>query len=510
MNQDIANKTHWKSFLGFEAYEKDPGFKQEILKVSRQGMVVIGLLGIIGIIAFVAAKSFFVNATIAWSYRDIDPETTIVLWDKLVMFMLSIACLALSRTEEGPRFGRILMAAMVVVFCVSSMLDDIVIGKGYTTTFLVLFMSSAVGTMPYRAWQTFLFGLLVIATITLCVQFLPLLADVPPLRLQKTVYVFLGIITIIYTGISGLLYSSRYEQFRARKKAEDFKQQLEVAHESLKGSYKKLSEAQDQLVQVQKIAAMGRVTAGIAHEIKNPLNFVNNFSELIEEQADDLKEELSPIKSHMSTEQVEIVDELVDNLKLNAGRILKHGERANQILAQMLDHTTVKERSVESVNLTRLIEKYVRLSHLNIQAEAPELNVEIEQSFASEMPELQVAPKEVGQVVMNLMSNAFDAIQQKTESANGSYQPMVQVSTHQLENHVEIRIQDNGTGVKNEIHQKIFEPFFTTSRRTGLGLSLAHEIITQRHQGELRVDSKEGHGATFTIVLPCAGVTVEE
>ena len=195
----------WVAFLGFESYEKDPGFYKEILHISRQGMIVTGLLGMFGVIAFVAAKSFFVNATIAWSYRDIDPETTVVVWDKLVMLLLSITCFVLARTAHGPRYGRILMVAMVIVFCISSMLDDLIIGQGYTTMFLVLFLSSAVGTMPYRGWQTFLFGLLIMAVFLMASAYLPALGGVPRLRMPKTSYVFVGIITIIYTGISGLL-----------------------------------------------------------------------------------------------------------------------------------------------------------------------------------------------------------------------------------------------------------------------------------------------------------------
>lgn len=496
----------WVAFLGFESYEKDPGFYKEILHISRQGMIVTGLLGMFGVIAFVAAKSFFVNATIAWSYRDIDPETTVVVWDKLVMLVLSMTCFVLARTAQGPKYGRILMVAMVIVFCISSMLDDLIIGQGYTTMFLVLFLSSAVGTMPYRGWQTFLFGLLIIVVFLLAAAYLPLLVGVPHLRMPKTSYVFVGIITIIYTGISGLLYTSRYQQFLARKRAEELKQQLEGAHASLQGSYKQLSETQDQLVRVQKDAAMGRVTAGIAHEIKNPLNFVNNFSELIAEQADELKEELAALRANMSDMQAEDINELVDNLKINATKIHNHGDRANQILAKMLDHTSLRNRSIERTNIQSLVEEYVHLSRLNMHVKAPQLDIQIKKNLAIEDAELEIAPKEVGQVVMNLMSNAFDAVEQKVQASSTGYAPVVEVSTHPVEAGIEIQIKDNGVGVATENKEKIFEPFFTTTRSTGLGLSLAHDIITQRHAGELRFESEEGEGTTFIITLPYRGI----
>ncbi len=496
----------WLAFLGFESYERDPGFRKEILHVSRQGMIVTGLLGLFGVSIFIGAKTLLLDAQVAWSYRGINPETTVVLWDKLVMFILSISCFILARTEQGPIYGRALMVAMVIVFCISSMLDDLIIGQGYTTMFLVLFLSSAVGTMPYRGWQTFLFGLLIIATIRLAEAYLPVLVGVPSLRMAKTSYLFVAIITIIYTGISGLLYTGRYQQFLARKRAEELKQQLEGAHESLQGSYRKLSETQDQLVRVQKDAAMGRVTAGIAHEIKNPLNFVNNFSELIAEQAEELKEELAVLRDSMSDAQAEDINELVDNLKINATKIHSHGGRANQILAQMLDHTSLKQRSVQRTDIHALVEEYVQLSRLNIQNKAPQLDIEIKKDLAPQLAELDIAPKEVGQVVLNLMSNAFDAVELKAKDATQSYAPVVEVSTYPVAEGVQIKISDNGIGVAAENREKIFEPFFTTTRRTGLGLSLAHDIITQRHAGELRFESREGEGATFIITLPYKGI----
>lgn len=497
-----SNKSDWLGFLGFRDYEKEPGFRKEILKLSRQGMLVAGLLGVLGILGYVIAKSFFVNSSISWTYKGIDPDSTIVLWDKLIILLLSISCIFASRTKNGALWGRILMAAMVVVFFVSSMLDDLIIGKGYTTTFLVLFMSIAVGTMPYKAWQTFLFGLLIIFVITLCTRLLPGLVDVPPLRMAKTVYVFLAIITIIYTGISGLLYASRHDQYVARKRAEDLKKQLEVTHKSLQSSYKKLSEAQDQLVHAQKMAAMGRVTAGIAHEIKNPLNFVNNFAELIEELSSDLQEEFLSVKQQIGKEKSEFIDELVSDLRENAKRVHRHGERANEILAQMLDHSRLNAGEMKPTNVASLLEKYINLSRLNLQAESPDLPVEIKQDYTTNLHEIELAPKEMGQVVMNLMTNAFDAIKLKAQSLNGSYKPVVEISSYEVDKHIEIKIADNGIGISPDAREKIFEPFFTTSRKTGLGLSLAHEIITQRYNGQLRVDSREGEGSSFTISLP--------
>lgn len=491
----------WIAFLGFAPFEKDPDFKKQTLKLSSQGMLVAGTLGMVAVLAYVVAKILLVNASISWTYNNVNFDTTVVLWDKLIILVLSIVTMVLSRTEKGPRLGRLLMALIIVVFCVSSMIDDIIIGQGYTTMFLVLFISIAVGTMPYRAWQTFLFGIVIMGVIALSVNMLPEIVGVPYLRMPKTVYVFLAIITIIYTGISGLLYSSRHEQYCARKRAEELKQELEITHATLQESYEKLSEAQHQLVHAQKIAAMGRVTAGIAHEIKNPLNFVNNFSELMEEQAEELQALLAPFELEMAEEARVSINELTENLRQNADRIRKHGKRANEIIVQMLDHSSMRTRQTQQTDISQLTEKYVHLCRLNMLSEAPELNVEIDQKYEEDL-NLQVSPEEMGQVVMNLMGNAYDALQIKAGSRNGRYRPKIEVSTQRVRDNIEIKFRDNGPGIPEDIKEKVFEPFFTTSRRPGLGLSLVYEIITQRHKGNLRLESREGEGATFIVSLP--------
>lgn len=501
MALSISSASDWSAFLGLGPFETDPGFRKEILKLSRQGLLVAGILGMVAILVYVTAKMLLVNADISWSYKGVDFETTVVLWDKLIILILSISAILLAQTEQGQQWGRLLMAIMIIVFCVSSMIDDVIIGQGYTTMFLVLFISIAVGTMPYRTWQTLIFGLVLVGVISLCVAYLPVVIGVPHLRMPKTVYVFLAIITIIYTGISGLLYSSRYEQYIARKRAEELKKELEVTHASLQDSYEKLSNAQDQLIQAQKIAAMGRVTAGIAHEIKNPLNFVKNFSELIEEQAAELWSELEPLTSSMPAEKSAIVSELAANLQQNAGRVSKHGKRADEILAQMLDHTSTRNRYTRQTDISRLTEKYVHLSRLNMQADTPELNVEIDQRYENNL-KTEVSPEEMGQVVMNLVGNALDALQVKAASRSGVYRPKLEISTCRVDKNVEIRIKDNGPGIPANVRKNIFEPFFTTSRKTGLGLSLVHEIITRRHKGDLRFESEEGEGTTFIVSLP--------
>ncbi len=501
MAVSILSASDRSAFLGLGPFEKDPGFKKEILKLSRQGLLVAGILGMIAILVYVTAKMLLVNASISWSYQGVDFNTTVVLWDKLVILILSISAMVLAQTERGQRWGRLLMAVMIFVFCVSSMIDDVIIGQGYTTMFLVLFISIAVGTMPYRSWQTLIFGLALIGVISLCVSYLPVIVGVPYLRMPKTVYVFLAIITIIYTGISGLLYSSRYEQYSARKREEELKKELEVTHASLQESYEKLSNAQDQLIHAQKIAAMGRVTAGIAHEIKNPLNFVNNFSELIQEQASELWSELEPLTGLMPADKNELITELVANLQQNAEKVSKHGKRADEILAQMLDHSSTRNRYTRQTDISRLTEKYVHLSRLNLQTDIPGLNVEIDQQYENNL-RLEVSPEEMGQVVMNLMGNAFDALQVKASSRNGVYRPRLEVSTYRADKKIEIKIKDNGPGIPADVRKDIFEPFFTTSRKTGLGLSLVHEIITRRHNGDLRLESQEGEGTTFIVSLP--------
>ena len=281
---------------------------------------------------------------------------------------------------------------------------------------------------------------------------------------------------------------------------DDF-QRLEAAKAEVEEALADLKATQKQLIHAEKMASLGALTAGIAHEIKNPLNFVNNFAELSEELVQELKDELAANPGVRLAD----VEDVLDDIRVNAGRIATHGRRADDIVRAMMQHARggASERVPAAINV--LVEEYVNLAFHGMRASTPGFAVEIVRAYSEAVGQTSVIPQELGRVLLNLLSNAFDAVGEHAGQAGEAYTPTVTVATERVEAGIEIRIADNGPGMASEVQAKIFEPFFTTKptgRGTGLGLSLSYDIVTQGHGGTLTVESREGEGATFVITLP--------
>ena len=298
--------------------------------------------------------------------------------------------------------------------------------------------------------------------------------------------------------------AARAEADRQRAEAEG-KRELEKAFSELKAT-------QTQLVQSEKLASLGQLTAGIAHEIKNPLNFVNNFADLSVELADELGEELHNNKDKPVSAVLEEVDALLDDLRDNARRIHEHGTRADRIVKAMLLHSRGSAAEKARVEANRFVEEYANLAYHGARANDKEFQVDLVREMDPAAGEVEVIPQELGRVLINLLSNAFYAVGQRRKLEGAGYDPAVTVGTRRLTeggvDWVEIRVADNGTGIPDELRQKVFEPFFTTKptgEGTGLGLSLAYEIVTQGHSGAMAVESEESVGTTFSIRLPARG-----
>ncbi len=273
------------------------------------------------------------------------------------------------------------------------------------------------------------------------------------------------------------------------------------AYRHLAEALDELKATQQQLVHQEKLASLGALTAGIAHEIKNPLNFVNNFASLSIEIADELAEALRSDPSE--------ADALLADLRMNAGKIEEHGRRADAIVRSMLDHSRGAQGERRTVDLNALVEEYVGLAYHGKRAQASDFNVTIDRDYDDSVGDVEVVPQEIGRALINLLGNAFDALHSYTgppsERTNGHYNPTVRVATRRSAGAVTISIEDNGPGVPATVSERIFEPFFTTKPSgsgTGLGLSMTHEIVTQGHGGTLTLESSEHAGAAFIIKLP--------
>jgi predicted ATPase/signal transduction histidine kinase/tRNA A-37 threonylcarbamoyl transferase component Bud32 len=281
-------------------------------------------------------------------------------------------------------------------------------------------------------------------------------------------------------------------------------QELRSANEELQRSIDKIKKMQRQIVVQAKLASLGTLTAGIAHELRNPLNFVNNFSAVQVELADDLEEVLGELGDSES-EAVEEARELISDLKDTSKKVLNHGKRAASIIDNMLRHAHGSSQEREQVDINELLRTNVGLAYHGARAKNRDLVMDIVEDLADGLPPVKMSRSDIGRVIVNIVNNACDATAERAASAPIGYRPQLQVKTRSVENGVEIRIRDNGTGIPESVLADVFSPFFTTKppgEGTGLGLSLSHDIIVQGHRGSMVVDSVVGEHTEFVIQLP--------
>jgi signal transduction histidine kinase len=281
---------------------------------------------------------------------------------------------------------------------------------------------------------------------------------------------------------------------------------VEARTRELAKSLDDLRTAQDRLVQTEKLASLGQLTAGIAHEIKNPLNFVNNFSSVSVELIDELREALG--SARLDSKLRADINEIADMLQGNLDKVVQHGKRADSIVKNMLLHSRQGSGEHRPVDINTLVEESLNLAYHGARAEKQDFNITIERSFDPAAGEVELFPQEITRVLLNLISNGFYAAnKRRAETNGGDYEPTLTATTYDLGHSVEIRIRDNGTGIPPEVKEKMFNPFFTTKpagEGTGLGLSISHDIIVKQHSGSIEVDTQPGAFTEFRIVLPRA------
>ncbi|WP_420456313.1 ATP-binding protein [Rubrivirga sp.] len=278
---------------------------------------------------------------------------------------------------------------------------------------------------------------------------------------------------------------------RTRQLEQEVARRTAELHQSLAD----LRAAQAQLVQQEKMASLGALTAGIAHEIKNPLNFVTNFAGLSQELIDELDAETDPDER----------DALLADLRLNVAKIGQHGRRADGIVRSMMDHARSGSGQRRAVDLNALVREYTGHAAHAARVLHPTVGVAPRLDLGAEVGEVEMVPQEIGRVLVNLVGNALDAVRQRRQAGEPGYLPTVTVATRRTDGAVEVRVADNGTGMPAAVRDRVFEPFFTTKptgEGTGLGLSLSHDIVVQGHRGSLAVESAEGEGTAFVMTLP--------
>jgi two-component system NtrC family sensor kinase len=278
---------------------------------------------------------------------------------------------------------------------------------------------------------------------------------------------------------------------------DSLEKEVALRTQDLNTSLKNLKATQFQLIQSEKMASLGELTAGIAHEIQNPLNFVNNFSEVNTELLEEMNDELD--KGNL-VEVKQIVKDILENEQ----KINHHGKRADAIVKGMLQHSRSSSSVKEPTDINKLADEYLRLAYHGLRAKDKSFNATLVTDYDESIAKLTITPQDIGRVILNLITNAFYATNEKKQQIGDGYDPTVTVSTKKVGATVEVSVKDNGNGIPQTALDKIFQPFFTTKptgQGTGLGLSLSYDIV-KAHGGELKVATKEGEGAEFCITLP--------
>jgi signal transduction histidine kinase len=280
---------------------------------------------------------------------------------------------------------------------------------------------------------------------------------------------------------------------RARKNANTL---LQVQKEELQNTLTELKSTQAQLIHAEKMASLGELTAGIAHEIQNPLNFVNNFSDINTELIDEMRHAL--IKGD-SREALQIAQDV----QANQHKISNHGKRADTIVKGMLQHSRTTSGQKEPADINKIADEYLHLAYHGMRAKDKSFNITMKTSYDPAIESIKIIPQDIGRVLLNLYNNAFYAVTEKKNEHHAAFDPTISVRTKKVDDKIEIRVGDNGNGIPQQVLDKIFQPFFTTKptgQGTGLGLSLSYDII-KAHGGKIKVESKEGKGTTFIIQL---------
>ncbi len=294
------------------------------------------------------------------------------------------------------------------------------------------------------------------------------------------------------------VFSLAYSRFKDLTQARMDLQLLKEEKKRAEDALKELQLTQQQLVHAEKMASLGELTAGIAHEIQNPLNFVNNFSEVSQELLEEMIEELN-------NGDEEEVDAIAKDVIQNLEKINHHGKRADSIVKGMLQHSRSGDGKKEATDLNALADEYLRLAYHGLRAKDKSFNASMDMDFDEDVGKVMVNPQDIGRVLLNLLTNAFHAVSEKKVQVQEGYQPIVTVKTGKAGKGVEIQVIDNGNGIPEKIRDKIFQPFFTTKptgQGTGLGLSMSYDIVTKGHGGKMKVKSEKGKGTTFTVTLP--------
>jgi signal transduction histidine kinase len=468
-------------FIRSLRYEDDAEFSMIMGLHVNRGVGLIGGLGLVVLIFYVAAQVLILGKTAVWSYGSQTPQAVTVLWDKLAIALVMLVALSFRNVSlgRGPFQGRLVVSIGAIVVVVAAVLDDVAVGDvGFSVAYAAVVLMAVNAAVPFKPLHSVYLCLAVLITWFAAIEILPGAIGLEALEAGGGQVVFLLIITVLAVGTSAVMYEYRWAQSRALHQERALVKQLEETMSSLK-------EAQNRLVHSEKMASLARFVTGMAHELKNPLNFVTNFSRLTSEMADELLE-----RPQESEEQLE---ELRTNVKL----IWKHAIRADNIVTELVSHSDISASPSRTADINGLLREQVGL--LRSREPADRSSFSIREHYSETPGEIEVHPSQLARAFKNILENAVQA------ATSGSNPPEITVETGVTDHEVTVAVTDNGAGVSSDVKDRMFEPFFTNwneGTHTGLGLAIAYDIIVSGHGGSIDVDSEVGVGTTIRVSLP--------
>ncbi len=310
------------------------------------------------------------------------------------------------------------------------------------------------------------------------------------------------------TKTQNQLHDELSERVKAQKKLQIASEEVQKKNLELEQNLEQIKTMQDQIIMQEKMASLGSLTAGIAHEIKNPLNFVINFSELTVDLTDEINEELEDHRDKFDDDTWSYIQEILNDLASNASKINEHGKRSDSIVRNMLNHSRGNAGERLQTEMNTFVDEYVKLGYHGMRANDSTFNVTINTDYDPDLSTLEINPQDISRVILNIIGNACYAVRERQNTEGDGFEPTLWIQTIKQGNGMELRIKDNGTGMPDEVKEKVFNPFFTTKPTgsgTGLGLSMSYDIVVQGHEGRFEVESKEGEYTIFILGLPGPG-----
>ncbi len=504
----------WARYVWPARLERDPHFCAVLADATRRGLTVAGFAGLAALAALAAGAvgRLLVAERVVGDAAVVDAALALgnAFASKLRVLATGVLFLGVARLRPSVRLGRALVVLYVAAVAWAFLADDLFYATTLSLTaawFGLLLMMTA-GTVPFQPWQTAAIGSALTVALVLGVPPSEVEPAGPPLR-----FVYLVLATVIATAMTAAIYGGRYAQHRvarrlarARARLGERSRQIEAERATLQQTVESEARMRAQLVQKEKMASLGQLTAGVAHELKNPLNFVTNFAQISVETVDELAATLGADPARPAADALAASSDLLADLRANAEKILDHGRRADAIIKSMLAHSRATPGPRRPVRLNALMDEYVGLAYHGMRATHSGFHVDLATHLDPAVGEVEMVPEEMGRVFINLLDNAFSAVRLRAAAGEPGYTPRVRVETRATpDGGVRVTVADNGTGMPPDVRARIFEPFFTTKpsgEGTGLGLSLSYDIVVLGHGGTLAVDSREGEGTTFTVTLP--------